>query len=326
LEQVPYEDSLRAIGSATAMRSVDVVSEGAGKVTAVFLPANGRVEEGDVLLELDDRVEALNVVAAQAALDQATETVTRYERLRSGGSSTVTDVTLSDARLAQRLAEAELGLAQIALEDLTIRAPISGRLGLSDIDVGDVISANSVITTIDETDALLVEFELPERAIAMLDRESTILASTPALRGKVFEGEITSYDSRIDSVTRSITVRAQIDNADEQLWPGMTFSVRLLHESDPLPMVPSTAITWSRAGSSIWVNDTGKAKSVPVTILYRVDQQVWIQADLPEGAMIVSEGAQKLREGAAIVDAGARPSGGRPAQEAADATPARDPA
>ncbi len=191
-----------------------------GKVTRADLLANRSVTEGDILLELDSRTEALNLESAQAELQQAQETVTRYERLRANGSATITDVTLSEARVAQQLAQAKVGLAQVALEDRTIRAPISGRLGLSDVDIGDVLTANTTVTTIDNTQALLVEFELPERAIGMLSQEHKIRASTPSFRGKVFEGEITSFDSRIDSVTRSLTVRARIENPDGQLWSG----------------------------------------------------------------------------------------------------------
>ena len=328
IEYLPYEDVLRAIGSATALRSVDITTQVSGKVTRTDLLANRSVTEGDILLELDSRTEALNLESAQAELQQAKDTVTRYERLRANGSATITDVTLSEARVAQQLAQAKVGLAQVALEDRTIRAPISGRLGLSDVDIGDVLTANTIITTIDNTQALLVEFELPERAIGMLSQEHKIRASTPSFRGKVFEGEITSFDSRIDSVTRSLTVRARIENPDGQLWSGMTFSVRLSHESAPLPVVPATAITWSRAGSSIWVDQDGIAAAVPVTILYRRDDQVWIETDLGPETFVVSEGAQKLREGATIVQAGAeRSESDTPSAKAgADAPKTRDPA
>jgi RND family efflux transporter MFP subunit len=116
----------------------------------------------------------------------------------------------------------------------------------------------------------------------------------------VFEGEIVSFDSRIDSLTRSVTVKARIANPDKALWPGMTFTVRLMQESAPLPALPSTAITWSRTGSSIWIDDGGVAKKVPVTILFRRNDTVWIDAKIAEGTMVVTEGAQKLREGARI--------------------------
>ena len=317
LEFQPYETVLNTIGTATAQRSADVISDAAGEVIEVNLTANTNVEAGGVLLRLDDRIETLNLEIVQAQLDQANETVTRYERLSANGNSTVTDVTLSDARIAQRLAQANVGLAQLALDDRTLRAPIAGRLGLSDIEIGDVLTVDDTIVTIDNDDALLVEFELPERAIGILTEATDVLASTPAFTGRVFNGEVVSFDSRLDSVTRSVTVKARIENEDGVLWPGMTFSVRMLHESDPLPAVPSTAITWSRTGSSVWIDTDGAAQQIPVTILFRQNETVWIDDDVPAGTLVVTEGAQKLRDGAQI----STPTSDRPPRD--QETPAR---
>lgn len=300
LELQPYETILNAIGTASAQRSADVIASTSGTVIETNLAANREVEAGEILVRFDARTQALNLEIAQANLDLARETVTRYEQLRARGNSTVSEVTLSEARVSQRLAEAAVGLAQVALDDRIIRAPISGRLNLSSLEVGDVLAANSVIASIDQSDALIVEFELPERAIGLLADAREVLVSTSSFTGRVFTGEIISFDSRIDSITRSVTVRARIDNPDTILWPGMTFAVRLIQESAPLPSLPSTAITWSREGSSVWIDAEGVAEQVPVTILFRRNDTVWIDADIAAGTMVVTEGAHKLRAGARI--------------------------
>ncbi|WP_386169299.1 efflux RND transporter periplasmic adaptor subunit [Sulfitobacter pontiacus] len=305
LEQRPYEVTLYATGTASSLRSADVVTETAGTVVETRLTANREVEQGEVLVRLDARTQELNLEIARANLQQATDTVDRYDRLRAGGNSTITDVAQSEARVAQQLADAEVGLAEVALEDRTIRAPISGRLGLSEVEVGDILGANDVIATIDQTETLVVEFELPERAIGVLGQAHEVLVSTSAFVGRSITGEILSFDSRIDAVTRSVTVKAKIDNAQRILWPGMTFAVRLLHESEPLPVLPSTAVTWSRMGAAVWVDDGGTAVRVPITILYRKNEFVWVEADIADGAMVVTEGAQKLRDGAKITAVGA---------------------
>ncbi len=324
LEMQPYEDVLRAIGSASAWRSAYVVSDVSGEVIEINLPANQKVAAGDVLVQLDARTEVLNLEIAQAELTQARDTVQRYERLQLNGNSTITDVTLSDARVAQRLAEAAVGLAEVALEDRTLRAPIAGKLGLSEVEVGDILSAETVIVTIDDSQALEVEFELPERSIALLETGRTILASTPSLTGRIFEGEITSFDSRIDSVTRSVTVQARIENPDGLLWPGMTMSVRLIQQSDPLAVLPATAITWSRNGSNIWIERDGHAEPVAATILFRRGDRVWIDADVPMGTRVVTEGAQKLRAGTRIAAVqGPQEGGPQPASEIGEAETAR---
>ena len=324
LELHPYEDVFRAVGSSEAVSSAIVSADVSGRIVAVNLAANTEVTQGDILVELDARAATLTLQIAENELVQASDTVTRYERLQQTGNSTVSGVASAEAGLALRLAEANVELAQLELDDRTVRANISGTLGLSDVNVGDTISAGSAIVTIDNSSALTVEFELPERSIGLLSVGREVLLNTPSFVGRVFSGQIASFDSRIDSVTRSVTVKARVENPDALLWPGMTFSVRVLNESAPLAMLPSTALTWSRDGSSIWMDRDGAAAAVPVTILYRRDEQVWLDVDIPIGTMVVTEGAQKLREGAAITDANAAPR--RPRTPAADGPQVRTPA
>ncbi|MBY5933955.1 efflux RND transporter periplasmic adaptor subunit [Tateyamaria omphalii] len=298
LETSVYEHNLRAIGSTVAARSVDVTADVSGTITKVSAIPNDRVEVGDILFQLDDRTEQLNVEIAQAELDQASQALQRYRSLAN--SSAVSAVDIADAEIAVRLAEGALNLARVALDERAVRAAIAGQVGLSTLDIGDRVNEGDVLVSIDALDELLIEFELPERAIGLLEVGRAIRASTPAYVGEVFDGQIVAYDSRLDSVTRSVTVQALIGNSDRRLWPGMTFSIRLEDRTDPLPTVPVTAITWTRDGAGIWSVQNGTASRVPVTILYRQGDNVWLDTDLAAGARIVTEGAQKLRDGATV--------------------------
>ena len=304
VEAREYTIVLRTVGSAVSLRRTEVTATDAGEVVETALPANAMVEKGEVLLQLDDRTERLALEIAQANRDQAQATVIRYEDLRSNGNSVVTDVQLSEARVALRLAEANVGLVQVALDDRTIVAPISGRLGLSDVSVGDRLSSGDAIVTIDDTTSLLATFEVPERSIGLLAEGKPVLVSTPTYAGRIFEGAITAFDSRLDSVTRSATVQAEIANPEGLLLAGMTFAIRMTEETDPLPVVPATAITWDRTGAGIWVAEEGSTRRVPVTIRYREGDNVWVETEAPLGAQVVAEGAAKLREGAQVTAAG----------------------
>ena len=294
---------LRTIGGAESLRNADVVATETGEVVESFLRANKLVEKGEVLLRLDDRTERLSLEIAQANRDQAQATVTRYDGLRKNGNTVVTDVAYSEAEVALRLAEANVGLAEVALADRTIVAPISGHLGLSEVNVGDRLSSGDTIVTIDDSTTLLATFEVPERSIGLLAEGKPVFVTTPTYTGRVFEGQITAFDSRLDSVTRSATVQAEIDNSEGLLLSGMTFAIRMTEETDPLPVVPSTAITWDRSGAGIWVAEDGVARRVPVAIRYREGDQVWIETEVPVGTQVVTEGAAKLRDGAQVTSA-----------------------
>ncbi|MEO0916595.1 MAG: efflux RND transporter periplasmic adaptor subunit, partial [Pseudomonadota bacterium] len=242
LSVAPYMDVVHAVGTASAINSGTVITEVSGRVTASYLTPNADVVTGDVLIELDARAEEIDVEIAALSLAEAKRTLARYDSLHADGSSVITEVTLAEAQTAADLAEAGLRQAQAALADQAIVAPISGRLGLSDISVGDVLSAGDVIVHIEDTAAIVVSFELPERAIPLLAAEGTILASTPSLPGRIFDGVIKAHDNRLDETTRSVTVEANIANTDGILWPGMSFAVRLEHVSEPLNVVPGTAL------------------------------------------------------------------------------------
>ncbi|MGP6089825.1 efflux RND transporter periplasmic adaptor subunit [Antarctobacter jejuensis] len=311
MEESSYALVLHTVGSATSLRRSNVTMSEAGEVVETALLANGAVEKGDVLLRLDDRTQRLALDIAEAERDQARDTLERYKSLQSGGNLTVSGVTLAEAEVALRLAEANLGMAELALEERTVVAPISGRMGLSDVQVGDLVSAGDVIVTIDDSTTLIAEFEVPERSIGLLEIGKTVRVGTPTYTGRVFEGRVAAFDSRLDPVTRSVTVKAEIDNSEGLLWSGMTFSVRMIEQTEPLPTVPATAVTWDRTGAGIWVVDGGRASRVPVTIKYREGDRVWLETSVSDGAIVVTEGASKLRDGAMVANAdGALDAGG----------------
>lgn len=311
IEYASFNDTLRAIGTSEAINHVDVVSDVAGQVEEISLTSNTPVKAGDVLLKLDNRTQSINLEIAKASLKQAQEQVSRYEKLGTGNASVVSAVTVADAKTALSQAQLQVSLAENALEERTIRAPIDGILGLSRIKTGANLANGTTIVTIDDIEQLLVEFELPERALGLLALQKEVLLSTPVFAGKVFKGEVYAYDNRIDSTTRTITVQARVDNDDHSLLPGMSFSVRLINESEPGAFVPTNAISWTRNGSQIWTVEDGAAKAVPASIVMRQQDNVWIDTKLPAGTQIVTDGTQKLRDGIKITASNASPTGER---------------
>jgi RND family efflux transporter MFP subunit len=213
----------------------------------------------------------------------------------------VTATSMKEAESAAAVARGNLALAEKELSDRTIKSPIDGRLGLAEWEVGDFLSNGAKIVDINNTETILVTFELPERAMNLLELGREVYVTTPAINGKVFEGKIIAFDSTIDETTRTITVKAEIENGDGRLWPGMTFEVMLRQKTEPLAALPAMALTWTRDGTQVWLAEDGKVRAVPVIFRYRQDDTIWIEGDLKEGTKVVVEGVQKLRPGASIV-------------------------
>ncbi|SIT18479.1 efflux RND transporter periplasmic adaptor subunit [Paracoccus saliphilus] len=304
-----FQEVLTAIGTSRAGNSVSVTTETEGRIVEVDLVANEHVEQGDVLLRFASDLEEIELTAAEVELESARQTLERYRTLAGTGSGAVADTTVQEAETAVLLAEANLARAQNALDQLIVEAPISGKIGLSEARVGNRLSAGDAIVTIDDTSKIVLSFELPERAVDLLEVGRELNATTPALAGRNFTATISAFDSRIDETTRTVTVEAEIENDDGKLWPGMSFSVQLANESEPLPQVPSSALSWTNEGAQVWAVRDGIATSVPVELRMREGDMAWIEGDLGADEQIVLDGSAQIQEGAQITSENEPPAG-----------------
>ncbi|WP_165929179.1 efflux RND transporter periplasmic adaptor subunit [Shimia isoporae] len=292
-----FTDSFRSVGTAKAKANVMVESETAGRVTEVHFGPNQLIQAGAPLVTIEDRVEQIALRSAKANLAEARATLKRYDTLREAGSGAVSAVSVTEAGTQVEIAEAAVERAEYDLDLKTIRAPISGTLGLTDVEPGMYLGLASEIVKITDQTYLSVEFGLPDRASGIVQVGQTVWLTTGSLPGRVFEGTVDGFDGQIDSTTRTIKVRAGIENAQGLMLPGMVFNVILDDQNAPLPVVPANAITWSRQGAAVWTVKNGKAEPVLVSIRHRENDRVWLNGDLPDGTSVIVEGVQKVRQG-----------------------------
>jgi len=294
----PEQVRLEAVGTSRARKSVVLYPPSSGEVTAVNFDAGQRVDQADVLLELDARDEALAVKLARVRLEEAERLYRRYQRSQSSGAVTTSE--LDSARAAVETARLELHRAEVALEDRVLKAPFAGHVGVTDIDVGARVSEDTAVTTLDDRGVLLIRFEVPEVLIDRIGVGTSVTVSTWSDRKEPVTGRIADIDSRIDSESRTFVARAEVANPDDRLRPGMSFRVALAVSGPDYPVVPEVAVQWGGDGSFVWRVAEGKARRVPVTIVQRRVDRVLVRADLPEGAVVVEEGVQRMREGVAV--------------------------
>lgn len=297
VSMTPFSEMLSAIGTSRAVNSITIISEVSGLVVEADMGARRWVEEGDVILRLSDTVEQIEVTTSRAQLAAARQSLDRYLSLSQSNTGAVAQSTVQEAEVAVALADAAVERAEYALDQRTIRAPISGQLSLTNIRPGDRLQPATEIVTIDDTESILVSFVLPERAVEMLEIGKKIRATTPALAGRGFTATITAFDSRVDENTRTIAVEAEIENLEGRLWPGMSFAVELERQSMPLPQIPASALSWARDGARIWVVRDGVAASVPVLVRMRQGDTVWVEGEIDVEDHIVVDGAARLHDG-----------------------------
>jgi RND family efflux transporter MFP subunit len=301
--QGEVNDRVNSIGTGEALRSVSVVPQVGGTLAEVAVQSGQRVAEGEVLARLVREAEQITLERATLVLEDAQARNERVRRLQASGAAS--DVQIREADLALRQAELALRQAQFELDRRLVRAPIAGWVGIVTAEAGGQVTSGSEITRIDDRSALLVEFRLPERFVAQVGVGKPVTVRPLAQEDLTLQGRIDAIDNRVDATSRTIRVQARIENADDSLRAGMAFVIEVELAGEAYPSVDPLAIQWGREGSFVWVVRAGKAARVPVRIVQRSAKAVLVRAAFEPGDLVIAEGVQRLRPGAAVEPVGA---------------------
>jgi membrane fusion protein (multidrug efflux system) len=289
---------LEALGNARANESVDISTKTSNIVTEVTFRDGERVKRGQVLVQLDNAQARADVAAAQAAV---TESETLYNRSRELlNTQALSKSSFDQLEATLKANRAKLAAANARLEDTVIRAPFSGRVGLRRVSVGTLISPGDVITTLDDTSVIKLDFSVPENFLASLREGLSIRATAPAFPGRSFAGAVASIDSRVDMTTRSVTVRALLANDDGALKPGMFLNVVLANDEREALVIPEEALSPEAERQYVYVVSDGKVSRREVRIGGRQPGTVEIITGLSAGERVIVEGTQKVRDGAIV--------------------------
>jgi len=289
---------IEALGTAKANESIDVTAKVSNLVAVVHFDEGQQVAKGAVLVELDGEQARADLAIAEAALKESTS---QYKRSRE----LYTTKVLSDAQIEQieatfRSNEARVASARSRLSDTVIRAPFAGRVGLRRVSVGSLVNPGAVITTLDDTSRIKLDFTIPETYVAAISPGLEIKAQSPAYPGESFDGKVSSVDSRVDPNTRSVMVRAILPNEAGKLRPGMFLTVHLKRSESDVLLIPEEALVPEQGDVFVYVVADGKAVKRRVQIGQRRVGAVQVTDGLVAGEIVVTEGTQKLREGADV--------------------------
>ncbi|WP_051203063.1 efflux RND transporter periplasmic adaptor subunit [Sediminimonas qiaohouensis] len=288
-------DRITAIGDGRARRAVTIRSQTTGRVDSIEFPPGAPVEKGAVIVRLENEAERIALESARIALDKAVDDVERLSRLEVSG--TVSEVRFREAILARRNAELQVRQAEFDLSQRVIRAPIDGRIGIYEIEVGDRITAQDPLATVTDRSGLLIDFRVPERIIGQVQTGMAVKLRPLAQPGRTLTGHIRTIDTVVDRASRTLRIRAELDNRSDTLRPGMAFEVNLTLPGQSFPAVDPLAVQWSNEGSFVWAARAGKAVRVPVKIRQRNSDSVLVEGDLQAGEQVVIEGVQVIRPG-----------------------------
>ena len=289
----PYE--LEALGTARANESIDVTSKVSEVITAIHFAEGQQVAAGDVLVEVQNTEALAELAEARAALVESRSQFDRSKELFN--TRAVSESELE--RLAAQLDadNARVQAAEARLADTVIRAPFAGRVGLRRVSPGSLVSSDTIVTTLDDTSAIKLDFSVPERFLAPLQVGLDITADSIAYPGKTFTGEVISIDTRIDPVTRSVRVRALIPNNEDLLKPGMFLNVQVIRSRDTALVVPEQCLVPEQDHKFVFVITDNIVHKRVVTTGRRRLGEVEILSGLEAGDLVVVEGTQKVTDG-----------------------------
>ncbi|SFM52630.1 efflux RND transporter periplasmic adaptor subunit [Marinobacter pelagius] len=294
-ERDTVRDVVKTVGNLQALNAVELTTEVSGRAIEINLAAGKKVAEGDLLLRLDDRQARADLAEIEARLADARRQLERANRLRSNNSISQSQVdelrTAVDVALAQRQA------ARVRLDNHRIEAPFSGVVGLSDISIGAYVTAGTAITTLDTTERMELNFSIPERFLGQVSVGQEVRGISPAYPDQPFRGELVELGTRINELSRSLPVRALIDNTDGRLRPGQFMSATLTLQQREALVIPEQAVMIRGDEQYVFVAEDGAAKRVSVELGSRMPGMVEVVSGIqPEDEVIVT-GQDRLSSG-----------------------------
>ncbi len=187
--------------------------------------------------------------------------------------------------------------AQTDLDDRVLVAPFSGYVGLTDVDVGDRITTQTMITTLDDRSLLFINFSAPEWSISVVNQNTRVSVQPWTNRELTLQASVAQVDSRLNIQDRTIRVRAQLQNDEDVYRPGMSFRVNLVMAGDEYAVIPESGLSWGANGAYVWKVENDQAVKVSVQIKQRLRGRILVDGDLSVGDTLIVEGIQRLRQG-----------------------------
>jgi membrane fusion protein, multidrug efflux system len=323
----PLGRGVSTVGTLRADEAIVVRPEIAGRVVKIHFTEGQRVKAGAPLFSLDSSVQRAALREAQATLENARRTSTRSEELARGDLISRSELENAQAQLS--VAEARVSSARAQLQKTALVAPFDGVVGLREVSVGAYVNFGQALVNLVRLDPMEVDFSLPESDLGLVKAGQPITVTVDALRGETFKGEVTAIDPMMDINSRSARLRAQIDNDDYKLRPGLFARIVLgTGSNETALLVPEQALLQQGETRFVYIIVDGKAKRAEVKTGQRVPGKLEIVSGLKPGDQVITAGQGKpmMHEGMPVVvlpSGGGQPGapGGAPAAGAAGGKP-----
>ncbi|MES2905418.1 MAG: efflux RND transporter periplasmic adaptor subunit [Pseudomonadota bacterium] len=296
VERKPIYDSITAVGTLLGQESVVLRPEFAGVIEKVHFEEGQDVKKDQLLISIDSDIQSADMAQAQANLALAQANFDRSQRLGKTGATSQQNVDAAKAQLG--ISTAAVASAKARFDKTELRAPISGRIGIRKISPGNWVAAGTELATLETLNPLKLDFSVPEIFLRSLKSGMLVDITVDALGSEHFSGKVTVVDPLVDERTRSIRLRAEIENKDIKLRPGLfaRVSIPLQQAEQPLT-IPEAALVPVADKTLVFKIADGKAEQVEIKTGLRNAGIVEVSQGLNENDQVVTAGQMRLRGG-----------------------------
>lgn len=298
IQEEIIEDQIFTSGSVLAEEDVELSAEASGIITDILFDEGSSVEEGDLLVKINDSELQAEKRRATFRLNLAEQREERQKRLleRGGISQDDYDAILNEVNVIR----SELDLINARIDQTEIRAPFSGQVGLKYVSEGSYISPNSQIASLQSLNPIKIDFSIPERYISRIAIGDRINFTVQGV-DSTFTGEVYAIEPRISRDTRSISIRARSNNGGRLLFPGAFASITLvLNEIDNALMVPSISVIPELNSQKIYVVKNGAVAEARIRTGIRTSDQVQIIEGVAPGDTVLTTGLLQVNPGSEV--------------------------
>lgn len=299
VSELPTMASIELVGTLKANQQVAIAPQVSARVTEVHFTSGQQVKKGEVLVSLNNRAATAAVREAQASLMDAQRIFKNYNTLFA--RKAVTQTELDGQKAAVAMAEAKLAAAQVQASYLTLHAPFSGVMGLTDVAPGALLAANEPVADLLDISQLKLDVPLPEKYMSSVKVGARLTAMSDAFGEQPFSATLAVMAPSVNSENLNTTVRLVFDNKERALVPGMLMRVALTVDNSVQLVIPVQSLLYAGQQRYVYVVDEENIVSRrEVTIGRNMGEQVTIVEGLKAGERVVSAGTVKVRVGSAV--------------------------
>jgi membrane fusion protein (multidrug efflux system) len=304
VDNMNYQKTDTAVGTFKAVSGVDVTSQVSGEIVHKFIHSGEVVKKGQPLIQLDNRTAKTTLATDQAAFENAHLTMLRDQRLLK--THTISQSTFDNDFTAFKQTRAAMIAAEVALSQHTIKAPFAGKLGITQVDIGQFINPGESLVSLQTQSPIHFNFNLPEKDLADLVINGRVEITIDRYPNRYFLGKITAINSTIDPDTHTIAVQATLPNKSHYIFPG-GFGTAQVYLGKPTKVlgILNTAVTYRLYGDSAYIitSANSKGKTIHTATLNYIHlgdpinaNYTAVNSGLKAGDEVVAAGQNKLQQ------------------------------